>query len=556
MTAPKPSLRAEKAEVRDRMQALGFGPRDIAIEFSRRYKLRPRTAWRESLGWTLREAAAQINTYAGQTGLDPDGACPMSASHLADAESWPGEGTRITGRRPRPYLLALLAAVYEASVPELMDLADREHMPAGDLLVLEKYSQSTPVTICHPPAPHLCPPDPAVLDRLTAARGWAVTKDSKTAEASAPLSATRQDIKPVSLTYRWMQEPPSGESWVEREVTMMAHEGSEHAERAEGRDIDDVTIEQLRAEVTQLSAAFMTAEPLPALLEMRQLRNRIYGVLDRRMYPSDTTELYLLCGVLSCLMAVAVSDLGFPQSAEELTRAGWAYATVIDHRPLMAHLRLLLAGIACWNRPRQARDLASSGLRYLADGPNAAQLHLQHARASARLGDGEAAQAAVAAADEAREREHHDELLDMGGEFGFSFATHDYMAGSALLDIPSAQGDAMSRLERATERYAAGPGPGEHHGYASAALAHVDLAVARLRCGQLDGAALALGPVLSLPPAKRIDALAPRLSRIRAELASGPYTGSAQAAEIDERIEAFSRDTVVSALHELPAGSA
>jgi hypothetical protein len=479
----------------------------------------------------------------------------MSASHLADAESWPGEGSRLSGRRPRPYLLALLAAVYGASVPELVDLADREHMPAGDLLILEKYSQSTPVTISHPPAPHSSVPAPVALGRRTATTGDAATAGTLALRVPAvPLPAMRPAGKPLDLTYRWMQEPLPGGSWIEREVTLMAHEGSEHAERTEHRDVDKVTIEQLHVEVTELSAAFMTAEPLPALLELRQLRNRIYGVLDQRMYPRDLTELYFLCGVLSCLMAVAVSDLGFPQSAEELTRAGWAYATVIDHKPLMAHLRLLLAGIACWNRPRQARDLAASGLRYLADGPNAAQLHLQSARASARLGDDQAARLAIAAADEAREREHHDELLNIGGEFGFSLATQDYMTGSALLDIPGAQADAIARLERAADRYTTGPGPGEHHGYGSAALAHVDLSLARLRAGQLDGAALALAPVLSLPPGKRIDALVPRLTRVRAELASSRYNGSQQAADIDGEIEAFGRDTVVSALHELPAG--
>jgi len=61
---------------------------------------------------------------------------------------------------------------------------------------------------------------------------------------------------------------------------------------------------------------------------------------------------------------------------------------VIDHHPLMAYPRLDLANIAYWaNRPRQCRDLAQSGLRYIADGPTAAMLHLKHGRASARLGE-------------------------------------------------------------------------------------------------------------------------------------------------------------------------
>jgi hypothetical protein len=86
-------------------------------------------------------------------------------------------------------------------------------------------------------------------------------------------------------------------------------------------------------------------------------------------------------------MAAAADDLGYPSASEELIRAGWAYAVAIDHKPLMAKLRADLAAVAYWrNRPRRSRDLAASGLKYLAGGPNAAQLHLKYGRAAARRG--------------------------------------------------------------------------------------------------------------------------------------------------------------------------
>jgi hypothetical protein len=53
-----------------------------------------------------------------------------------------------------------------------------------------------------------------------------------------------------------------------------------------------------------------------------------------------------------------------------------------------------------------------------------------HARAAAGLGDAATAQSAIASATEARERSHRDELLEIGGEFGFSRATQHFMAGS------------------------------------------------------------------------------------------------------------------------------
>jgi tetratricopeptide (TPR) repeat protein len=299
----------------------------------------------------------------------------------------------------------------------------------------------------------------------------------------------------------------------------------------------------------------MTAEPLRMFQEIRQVRNRIYSALDRRLWPRDETELYFLLATLHVLMAGAANDLGYPQSAEELLRSGWAYATAIDHRPLMGHLRIALAGIAYWQRPRQSADLAQSGLRFLADGPNAAQLYLQYGRAAARLGDTAAAQSAITAANDAREREHQDELLlDIGGEFGYSRATQHYMAGAVAIEMPHAQTLAIEELGRATSLYSTGPERDEQFFYGCVALAHADLATAMLRAGQLEAAATALEPTLSVPPSQRIMSIPQRLTRVRAELASSRYHGSPQASELDERIEAFSRDTIVDDLHDLPAG--
>ena len=83
------TLPAEKRALREKMRALGLGHREIAAEFARRYRLRPCAAWREAHGWSLREAAAQINAYTGTVGLDPGGIssydrpAPVRARELA-----------------------------------------------------------------------------------------------------------------------------------------------------------------------------------------------------------------------------------------------------------------------------------------------------------------------------------------------------------------------------------------------------------------------------------------------------------------------------------------
>jgi len=353
----------------------------------------------------------------------------------------------------------------------------------------------------------------------------------------------------------WDHDP--GMSWITREVLMAAHESSEHAERAEHREIGDATLEQLRADVIRLSRDSMTGEPLLLFLEMRRVRNRLHAALDRRLWPRDAAELYLLLGCLSDLAAVAAAALGYTSAAEELIRAGWAYATVIDHRPLMAHLRLQLASICFWDeQPRQALDLAASGLSYLADGPTATHLHVKYARAAARLGDGDGARRAISAAADARERGPGDEILELGGEFGLSLATQHYFAGSALAELDDALDDAARELDEAASLYAAGPAPGEQHWFGGRALADIDRAAIRLRAGGLDDAVTVLEPVLSLPRGQRITALTSRVVRVRTELAQPIYRGSAQARELDERIEQFRRETIVADLHSLPGGSA
>jgi hypothetical protein len=341
--------------------------------------------------------------------------------------------------------------------------------------------------------------------------------------------------------------PEGGASAIRREVLMAAHEGSEHAEHAEQRGIGEATLEQFRADTASLAVQYLTGDTFGLFTEMRRVRNRITDALSRRQWPRDAAELYLLAGCLSALMAAAAVNLGYPREAGELTRAGWAYATIIDHRPLMARLRLCAAYAAYWSgHPEAATDLARSGLGFLADGQSAAQLHLFGGLAAARRGDAASARQAIAAARDARDREHHDELLEIGGEFGFSRATQSYYAGFLLSEAARGseprdpnQSRAATELEHATRLYAAGPGPGEQHSRRCQMLAHTDLAIARLRAGTLDAAIAALAPVLALPPGERTAVQGQRLSAARAELAQPAYRGSPQARGLAEQLAAF-----------------
>jgi len=288
---------------------------------------------------------------------------------------------------------------------------------------------------------------------------------------------------------------------------------------------------------------------------MRRVRARIYRLLDRRLWPGEQTNLYFLLGCLNGLMGVTANRLGYPDAAEELIRAGWAYANAIDHRPLLAQLRYELSYVEFWRgRIIDSRDLASSGLEYLSEGPAGAELHLNYARAAAKLGDADAARRAVVAAHDARERAYSDELLEFGGEFAMSEATHYGFAGLALAEIGGAEDEAAAELERAVSLYDAGPAPGEEHWFGGKALAGIDLATIRLRSGALDAAITALAPVLAVPPAQRIASFTTRLSQVRTELAAPVFRGSAQARDLYEQIEEFGRETITAGLQGLTGG--
>jgi hypothetical protein len=359
----------------------------------------------------------------------------------------------------------------------------------------------------------------------------------------------------AAVAYRGIQEPGQCGSWIAREVLMAAHDNSEHAEQAERRDIGDATLEQLRADVIRLSAESMTGEPFAVFQDMRRVSDRIHTVLDRRIWPRDQVELYFLLACLNGLMSIEAWHLGSPAAAQELLRAGWAYATVIDNRPLLGHIRLMRADIAYWSgRPQECLDLASNGLNYVSSGPNGALLHLIRARAAASMGDADGARGAVAAAHHVRDLDSDEDLLEIGGEFSFSRASEHYFAGSALISLPQGGAEAIGELEQAVQMYDSTPEPNEQHSAYCILAARADLATADLRVGRLDAAIAAVGPVLGLSAARRVSSLTVCLGRTRRELAHPIYQGSVQARELGERIEEFCRQTVVADLHSLPGG--
>jgi hypothetical protein len=333
---------------------------------------------------------------------------------------------------------------------------------------------------------------------------------------------------------------------------MVAHESSDHAAEHEQHGVGETTFEQLHADLVRLSRLTDSGSPLSAFLETRRVRDRVYRLLDRRLWPREQSDLHFALGCLNGLLGVNANRLGYPDAAEELLRAGWAYANTIDHALLKGMLREKLSYVMYWRgRFRDAHDLAADGLRYAPQGALGAGLHLEQARAAARLGDLDTTRRAVALAHTARENDSRDDLVAIGGEFALSRATTYAKAGGALSETPDASREAAAALEGAISLYEQSSTTGEEYWFGGEALARTDLAFIRLRSGALDGAATALGPVLVLPPAQRIAALTTQLARVRQELAVPVFRDSPQARDLGDHIEDFSREAVTTGLHSL-----
>jgi tetratricopeptide (TPR) repeat protein len=471
---------------------------------------------REARGWPKAEMARRLVQAAHQAG---DNSVPSTAGMLHNIHRWEREGG-VSERHKLHYCRALSIQPGQFG-PSPAGYPDSGVVPGSTSAVaVSAAAAAVPV--------------PA----------RAVDGIGELAGPSVPASA--------AIAYRERQEPSLGHFTVQHEVVMTAHDSSDHAADHEQHGIGEATLEQLRADLTRLASLSDTGAPLSAFLDMRRVRDRIYRLLDRRLWPGEQADLYILLGCLHELMGLAANRLGYPDAAEELLRAGWAYATAIGHDPLRGMLRARLSYVMFWRgRYSESRDLAADGLRYASQGLVGANLHLEHARALARLGDPEAARREVGLAHAARQSGYPDDLTAIGGEeFALSRAATFSMAGGALAEVGDGR-EAAGELDTAIRLYEEGPGPGEQHGVAGQALAGADLAVVRVRTGALDGAVAALEPVLILPPAQRVATLTARLARVRNELAAPVFRDSPQARDLGDQIEEYGREAITAGLHSL-----
>ncbi|MEU3174737.1 helix-turn-helix transcriptional regulator [Streptomyces sp. NPDC007000] len=133
------TTRQQQARLRQEMTEAGLSIDRIAAEMTRRFQLRPRTAYRVACGLTQQQAADRYNGRAVQAGADALGAATMDASRISNIEAWPAGG-----RRPTLPVLKILARAYSTTINRLVDFDDLTHMPDSDRQALLNLRPAAP----------------------------------------------------------------------------------------------------------------------------------------------------------------------------------------------------------------------------------------------------------------------------------------------------------------------------------------------------------------------------------------------------------------------------
>ncbi len=317
---------------------------------------------------------------------------------------------------------------------------------------------------------------------------------------------------------------------VEDLVREVAEESAVWAQQLETSNVGDLTLEQLQASTRALARDYLSpAAPVTTLSRARQLRDRVFQLLEGRQHPRQTIELYAVAGYVCTLLAWISSDLGQLHDADTHARTAWVCATMADNTELRAWVLSTRSKIAYWDgRPQMAIQYARHGLAHKPDGTAAILLACQEADAWAELGADAEAQAAMAHANVARDS------LTGRDDVGGLLSCPDVRRANYAAGVHLRTGQPRTALHEAQAALAQPP-----HAYGTTAQLHVSTASAYLALGEPDAAIEALQPVLDLPWEHRMAPVTSRLRDLAATTSRAPLADSRSARELRGRITAF-----------------
>ena len=380
---------------------------------------------------------------------------------------------------------------------------------------------------------HPCPTRESLIRMI---RSWENGEHKPTDEnavlLAAALGSVVHDLLRLASANRDHQATP------EALVIATSRESAAFINKTGHEVIDPTTLEQLQADTSRLAVSYLSAPALATLTETREVRARALRTLQVGCPPDQLKDLYLLIGQLSGVMAYTALDLGYPHEAMTHSRMTWLCGNLAGHNGLRAWVRGTQSLIARFARRfDEAYEFLQAGTEYATEGTAYARLACGEAQCFAHFGDSKSAHAALHRADDSLEQMTTPDTL--GGLFTFPQAKRFYYAGSSLIWLPGRHDSEVAEKEAEEAIRLWQEGRPDERSHPDELLAHVYLATARLQQGEVDGAAIALRPVLDIPPERRISWHRRRLDRVAEILDSDHYRNSSSVQSTKEEIEEF-----------------
>jgi len=360
----------------------------------------------------------------------------------------------------------------------------------------------------------------------------------------------RSDVRTAPRQTAGADDDEDATGKIEREVAMAAAESARFGQFAEQTNVGPHTLEQFRADTVRIITTYPNRPVYPMFVELRELRNRAFELLEGRQPPAQSRELHLVAGVVCGVLANASFDLGWLPAAETQARTAFLCAELAGNNALRAWVRGTQSMIAYWDdRPKDAVELAEEGWTYVPENGTArVRLAAVAARAHGRLRDDARAEEALRRAEMARDEVRGDD--DPAGMLAFPPAKQAMYSATARLWLGDA--DNLARAERhatdAVRLYL--EDPPEQRRLGELSLARLDLAVSRLAQQNLEGAAEQIPEVLAVAKRRRTDSVVRRLRQLASALERPRFESTALALDLRDEILNFCAASSTPALPE------
>jgi hypothetical protein len=331
-------------------------------------------------------------------------------------------------------------------------------------------------------------------------------------------------------------EPAS--SGIEAQLLMATTRAGQFARMMESGGIGGEGLAILKDDVAHIAAIGETLPAVNVLGGLVELQESIFSVIERGGHRvRDARDLFVAAAMTTAMLSRITQDLGRSHQALSLCRTVYVCADAAEHLALQAWARNEMSLISYRaGSARRALEFAESAVAITekSKGSTRPWAWSLKARAAAMVQDEEQTRHAITQAREARDSMVPDDLDQIGGLFDFSSVRQTYYAAGALASLPDAGREAEREALEVVRHFESTPGS-----YATEAGARSELALARARSGEIEGAGEALRPVLALPPERRITGILDSVGRVQAALSTSVQRSSTAAIELKDEIETY-----------------